>query len=225
MLEKMGEQVKEFHDEITGAETPVAPRLLPLDRVAFRVSFIEEELDELKTAINEGAHEEQVDALIDIIYVAIGTLAEMGSLPRLHFDEVHLRNMEKERGTKATRPGSDGFDAIKPAGWQPPDHAKILAQLELQASVSPGMLEATRIRKQRTLQYNNGNTRLVDHFPLGLVSYFQMMWVKIQRIKSQIESGVNDPKVLKDSCHDLMNYADFTCEHIKKQEESDEPIR
>lgn len=225
MLDKMGKQVEEFTRNIIAVEPPVIPTLLDMDRANFRSDFMQEELNELRDAIRMSSWEDQVDAIIDSIYVGIGTLVEMGALPLLHFDEVHLKNMEKKRGTKSTRPNSLGCDAIKPEGWTPPDHVKILKQLELQASVSPGMLEATRIRQQRTLQYNNGDTKLTDHFPLGLSSYFQMMWVKLQRIKSQLESGINDPKVLKDSLHDLMNYADFTSEYVAEKEARGEPIR
>lgn len=64
------------------------------------------------------------DALVDLVYVALGT-AQLHRLPwaRL-FMAVHRANMRKERaaGTddpRSTRPYA--LNVVKPAGWRPPD--------------------------------------------------------------------------------------------------------
>jgi len=86
----------------------------------FRISFLEEELNELKEANNE---EDVVDALIDLCVVAIGTLDIFNVDPQVAWDEVHKANMNKEVGIKASRPNPLGLpDLIKPAGWTPPSH-------------------------------------------------------------------------------------------------------
>jgi predicted HAD superfamily Cof-like phosphohydrolase len=65
---------------------------------------------------------EQVDAILDLIYFAIGRLYEMGvpeEVAKMYFNNVHKANMKKVRGK--TKRGHDA-DASKPEGWQPPFH-------------------------------------------------------------------------------------------------------
>lgn len=88
-----------------------------------RIEFLEEELKEFKDACTVQDLAEQGDALIDLVYVAIGTAVMMG-LPWEHmWQEVQRANMDKVRGE--TKRGHL-VDCIKPPGWQPPDHARIL---------------------------------------------------------------------------------------------------
>lgn len=86
----------------------------------FRINFLQEELDEMKTA--ESA-EDVVDALIDLCVVAIGTLDAYNVDSHKAWDEVLRANMNKEVGIKASRPNPLGLpDLIKPDGWVGPDH-------------------------------------------------------------------------------------------------------
>jgi hypothetical protein len=87
----------------------------------FRVSFLEEELAELKEAKTA---DDAVDALIDLCVVAIGTLDLFDVDVNLAWNRVHSANMSKEVGIKASRPNKLGLpDLIKPLGWQAPTHA------------------------------------------------------------------------------------------------------
>jgi predicted HAD superfamily Cof-like phosphohydrolase len=87
----------------------------------FRISFLQEELDELKA--NTDNPEEIVDACIDLCVVAIGTLDAFGIDSHQAWNEVFQANMKKEVGVKATRPNPLGLpDLIKPDGWEGPDH-------------------------------------------------------------------------------------------------------
>ena len=87
----------------------------------FRVRFLEEELNELKDNIDN--LEEIVDALIDLCVVAIGTLDAFEIDSYKAWNAVHVANMEKEVGVKATRPNPLGLpDLIKPEGWVAPSH-------------------------------------------------------------------------------------------------------
>lgn len=88
----------------------------------FRVAFLEEELNELKDNMNNP--EEIVDALIDLCVVAIGTLDAFDVNAKQAWNEVHVANMNKEVGIKASRPNPLGLpDLIKPEGWTAPSHA------------------------------------------------------------------------------------------------------
>src|SRR3990167_1809648 len=87
----------------------------------FRVKFIEEELSELKSAIEQRDKSEVVDAIIDIIVVAIGTLHLFDVEIHKAWDEVLKTNLMKKVGEKDTRKNNFGFpDLIKPEGWISP---------------------------------------------------------------------------------------------------------
>lgn len=86
----------------------------------FRVAFLEEELNELKTA---KTGDDVVDALIDLCVVAIGTLDGLGVDSYKAWDAVLTANMNKKTGIKESRPNPLGLpDLIKPEGWEAPSH-------------------------------------------------------------------------------------------------------
>lgn len=101
------------------------PQLTPEDQwrgfLTLRHNFIEEELRELNTAIYDADLVGAVDGLLDIIYVAIGTLYTLGLPFDPLWNAVHTANMQKERGL--TKRGVF-YDARKPEGWVGPE-AKI----------------------------------------------------------------------------------------------------
>lgn len=86
----------------------------------FRANFLQEELDELKTAKTA---DDVVDALIDLCVVAIGTLDAFDIDAYAAWDRVHTANMNKKVGIKESRPNPLGLpDLIKPEGWVAPSH-------------------------------------------------------------------------------------------------------
>jgi hypothetical protein len=95
----------------------------------FRIRFLEEELNELKTAKSP---DDVVDALVDLCVVAIGTMDIMGVDPYKAWDEVLKANMKKKVGIKESRPNPLGLpDLIKPAGWVGPSHEDNIGRLTL----------------------------------------------------------------------------------------------
>lgn len=97
------------------------PEQLTADRLAFRFSLLEEEFQELHTARTTQNSEEVVDALVDIVVIALGTLELAGVDVDRAWREVHRANMSKIRGAKPGRP-SDGWDLYKPLNWSAPSH-------------------------------------------------------------------------------------------------------
>ena len=86
----------------------------------FRKEFLAEELTELEDAKSA---DDVVDALIDLLVVAIGTLDSFGVDGQKAWDEVHTKNMQKHAGSNPSRPNEFGLpDLIKPPGWKPPSH-------------------------------------------------------------------------------------------------------
>ena len=100
--------------------------------IEFRLNFLQEELDEAKDALNlsdaewaaksnESRSAAIVDAMIDLMVVAVGTLDAFDVDIDQAWDKVHSKNMQKEVGIKKERPNPLGLpDLIKPAGWTPP---------------------------------------------------------------------------------------------------------
>lgn len=214
MLEDMMDDVEEFHRRVVKVQTPAAPRLLSQERQTWSENFLQEELDEFRKAYAEGNLPDAVDALVDTVYVAIGRLLEMGVPPTEAWDPVQRANLAKERGR--THRGVD-TDAAKPEGWMPPDHETLMKNLALRSCVSQSLLEATAIKMERGANYNKGTVRREDHFPLGITSTFDAMWLKIIRLRSDIEENPGAPVVNRDHPRDLINYADFMMCQIDKR--------
>lgn len=100
-----------FHDEP-----------MTLEKLSFRGDLLSEEHDEYHQAVYDQNPEEIVDALIDIIWIACGTLDLLQVDFDKAFDEVARANMSKKRGVKKGREHSGGFDVVKPDGWIGPNH-------------------------------------------------------------------------------------------------------
>lgn len=129
--------VESFHKKF-GLEYGGRPRVVVGQLGEFRVKFLEEELREYKKAYYQASYdlqarpemvaehlEDMLDALVDIVYVAVGNAYIMG----LPFDEawrrVHVANMAKQRATTPSERGGM-FDVVKPPGWTPPSHRDLV---------------------------------------------------------------------------------------------------
>jgi predicted HAD superfamily Cof-like phosphohydrolase len=94
----------------------------PDDRtLKMRIKLIREEVGELLDAIERRDMVETVDGAIDAVVVTLGLLLALGVDPRPHWAEIHRTNLAKAGG-----PVSADGKRLKPAGWQPPDLARIL---------------------------------------------------------------------------------------------------
>lgn len=117
-------QVAEFHQAF-GAPVLDSPQLISKERAALRVSLLQEELNELKTAITDENLVEIADALADLQYVLSGAILEFGLGEKFGqiFNEVHRSNMSKAcdteilaEKTKATYQQKGIETYIRPAG-------------------------------------------------------------------------------------------------------------
>ena len=118
--------VYDFHRKFS---VPMAnkPSFLDGEAYVFRVNFMQEELDEYRHAVAKGDMEQAFDALIDLVYVALGTAHGHRFKFNEGFDRVHTVNMCKTRALRAedSKRGSK-YDVIKPLGWQPASLADLL---------------------------------------------------------------------------------------------------
>ena len=111
------DSVRQFHFSVLGIYDTAPTFNLP---VAFsqRITFLEEELEELELAHDKKDMVGVADALADLVYVAIGTAHMMGIDFEQVFKAVHAANMQKLRGI--TKRGMV-YDAIKPENWVGPE--------------------------------------------------------------------------------------------------------
>ncbi len=130
------ESVSRFNSEVIGLDAPDTPRVLSGERLEFARGHLVEELNEFIEASALCDVPAAADALVDLVYVALGRLYEMGVHAGHAFRDVHNANMTKVRGRKARAVESDA-DAVKPEGWKPPDHSWL-------AYVSKDVVEAIR---------------------------------------------------------------------------------
>ncbi|MFD1955978.1 hypothetical protein ACFSL6_17820 [Paenibacillus thailandensis] len=100
-------------------------------KVGQRISFMLEELTEFAAADDVV---EQADALIDLIYFAIGTFTLIGVNPAPLFEIVHEANMGKVGPDGKVLRDSQG-KIVKPAGWKEryAPEPRIRAEIERQA--------------------------------------------------------------------------------------------
>jgi predicted HAD superfamily Cof-like phosphohydrolase len=90
------QSVSEFHKTF-GAPILETPQIPSKERCELRVSLLQEELNELKEAIEKGDVVEVADALADLQYVLSGAVLEFGLGDKFNtlFDEVQRSNMSK----------------------------------------------------------------------------------------------------------------------------------
>lgn len=113
--------VEDFHIKF-GLPAPAEVRWQSKEWNSFRLKFMREEIDEYEEALKEKNFEKAFDALIDLVYVALGTAVAHGFPWQRGWDRVHMANMKKIRAHVASdSKRGTAYDVIKPVGWQPPD--------------------------------------------------------------------------------------------------------
>lgn len=91
------------------------------DQYALYLNLINEEVSELRTAIQANDQLEQLDALIDILVVTIGAIHSAGFDAEGAWKEVMQTNFNKiDKETGKVRKREDG-KVLKPLGWTPPN--------------------------------------------------------------------------------------------------------
>lgn len=110
-------KVKDFHQKF-GQPAGMTDQLSGSKEVQkFRLDLLQEELTELRDALDAGDRVAAFDALLDLAYVTYGTALYMGIMPpqwESGMIKVHMCNMAKVR--------VEGIEKIqKPEGWTGPE--------------------------------------------------------------------------------------------------------
>lgn len=120
-MDSFVEDIRDFHEKFR-LEYDGPPRELPFKLFMFRAKFLGEELDEYNLAVGSGDLAKQLDSLVDLVYVAIGTAYLHGFNFNEAWRRVHEANMNKVRAMRVEESvrGSAEYDVVKPPGWSPP---------------------------------------------------------------------------------------------------------
>lgn len=116
-MKTLVKDVGDFHKRMNCFVSPV-PADLSIDLAAMRLNLLEEEMDEYTTAVCANDLTEVFDALLDIIYIAVGTGLAYGLPMADGWNEVHRSNMAKLHNGVAVK-RADG-KILKPKGWVGP---------------------------------------------------------------------------------------------------------
>ena len=96
--------------------------------INFRTAFLMEELAEYTNTITKKDAAGALDALVDIVYIALGT-AWLFNLPfEKAWNEVQKANMSKIRAKDKTGKRGTKFDVVKPKDWKAPNIEKIIEE-------------------------------------------------------------------------------------------------
>lgn len=123
------EDVGRFHRKFglpTSGATVLTSQLDP-ETLRFRIEFMREELNEFIEAAEAEDAAGMFDALIDLVYVAMGTAHLAGFPWEAGWALVQQANMAKVRATSASESKrNSSLDVVKPEGWTAPDIAGLI---------------------------------------------------------------------------------------------------
>lgn len=125
-MRKQINQVKEFHNAFN-IPVVVYPQMPSAQRCQLRHAILQEEVDELNHAANNRDIVAAADAIIDCLYVLIGTAHEFGlaNIIELCFNEVHKSNMSKLAADGKPILRNDG-KVLKGENYRKPDLSSIV---------------------------------------------------------------------------------------------------
>ena len=95
------EMTRRFNRDVIDLPIPEKPQRLDPERKLWAQGAMSEELVEFMDA---ETLEDEVDALLDLVYFALGRVIEMGVLPGPAFEAIHVANMSKVKGELSKRP-------------------------------------------------------------------------------------------------------------------------
>lgn len=118
------DDVLAFHDHIGIPRAARATTLQVIPGGPERLRHLREELEEYEAAIAAGDVAGQADALVDLVYIAIGNAIVQGIPWDPIWAAVHAANMRKEPDPTSAKL------VRKPVGWKAPDVATIISAQE-----------------------------------------------------------------------------------------------
>ncbi len=127
-FEDVGEFHYRFGQPYTDSGRDDRCRFPSPEELEYRIKFLKEEITEFEEATENQDLPKALDALVDLVYVALGT-AHYFHAPFVEaWDEVHAANMRKVRASPEDHEHKRGpvEPMRKPPGWIPPDIEKVI---------------------------------------------------------------------------------------------------
>lgn len=153
-MNSMWEDIKMFHEKFLLPQNEI-PALLEKEMFEFRMKFMQEELAEFEDACERMDIVKAFDALLDLVYVAMGTAYIMNVPWDDGWDEVQKANMMKMRALKASdSTRGSTYDVIKPKGWVAPD--RMLCSVLIQHEHFLLVEKFRRMREEPATEVANG---------------------------------------------------------------------
>lgn len=115
------------------------PGVISTTEFNFRIAFLFEELKELIEGNEAGDLGRVADALVDLVWVALGTAHYCGLPFDALWKEVQRANMEKRpwrEGDPIKPRNAQGLEIVKPDGWVPPDIEGVLTDFQHKLGVT-----------------------------------------------------------------------------------------
>lgn len=132
MTSRLSDMTREFH-EVYGLRINELPTLrVPEAEKDMRVALIEEELEELKTALSQNDIVEVADALADLLYVVSGASHVFGIDLDAVLEEVQRSNLSKLDADGNPIYRADG-KVLKGPNFSEPDINKVLVEQVLRS--------------------------------------------------------------------------------------------
>jgi hypothetical protein len=122
-MQDFAENVVRFNEEILKSQR-LSKRIPGNEIVTHRCYCLLEEVKEYREACHEGDYIGAIDALLDLMYFAVGGLHHLGLTPTEMAEcgrIVHQANMNKQSGKVERRAVEGVADAIKPVSYVPPE--------------------------------------------------------------------------------------------------------
>lgn len=131
-MNDMYKDVADFHKKfnVPGVAGTEPCRIPDYQILEYRTKFLEEELQEFKDAQAAGSLVEMLDALADIVWVALGTAHYFKAPFDQVWAEVRRANNERVLATPETCPPNKKYRSdliMKPEGWEPPRIRAVIA--------------------------------------------------------------------------------------------------
>lgn len=184
-------QVGEFQKSAK-ALIPSVPTLLNESRAKLRLNLLMEEVREFEKATMESDIVGVADALIDQLYIILGTAHEYGLADRLImlFDEVHRSNMSKfVNGEFLQR--EDG-KIIKPQSYFPPNLKRIVERdFSIYKEADGRVMEQLMAESKKTIE-GNINKSIMRVLSDEHKEVFQTYLDSEQQIKELVEVEVSE---------------------------------
>lgn len=119
----MWQDIVQFNREVLKIEPRELGNMSP-EESDITIKCLNEEVEEFQIAYDNLDYIGTVDALLDLIYFAVGALYKQGLTPeemeKCMF-AVHGANMAKQLGVNQRRGDGSAADAVKPKDWVSPE--------------------------------------------------------------------------------------------------------